>query len=102
MIAVSAKTRANIGRLTDYMSQLFDTEMAFGGGTVVSNARHLEALRNARQSLERVREGLLCGIPSDLLTRDIGDTLFHIGTITGEITTDDVLGSIFSKFCIGK
>jgi tRNA modification GTPase len=68
----------------------------------VTNVRHLEALRQARTSLGRVREGLQTSLPVDLLTQDAREVLYYLGTITGEITTQEILGNIFEKFCIGK
>ena len=70
--------------------------------TLVSNVRHFEALQKASGSLDAVRQGLENGIPSDLVAQDLREALYYLGTITGEITTDEVLGSIFSRFCIGK
>jgi tRNA modification GTPase len=71
-------------------------------GVIVSNARHYEALRRAQTAIERVVEGLNNNLSGDLLSQDIRECLHYLGEITGEITTDEVLGNIFSKFCIGK
>jgi tRNA modification GTPase len=70
--------------------------------TIVSNARHLEALQNALASIKATHHGLDTSLTPDLLTVDIRKALYHLGEITGEITTDEILGNIFSKFCIGK
>lgn len=70
--------------------------------TMVTNLRHYEALCRALQSLKDVQQALASGIPTDLVAQDLRLALHHLGTITGEITTDDVLGTIFSRFCIGK
>ena len=72
------------------------------GDTVVTNLRHYESLYNAQKSLEDVVNGISEGISGDLLAMDIRQALHYLGEITGEITTDDLLGNIFSKFCIGK
>lgn len=69
---------------------------------VISNARHVDALRQTLEALEEVARGLSAGIPSDLLAIDIRRALHFLGSITGEISTDEVLGNIFGKFCIGK
>ena len=69
---------------------------------VISNVRHLNALKKAAAALAEVQQGLEMGITGDLLAIDIRTVLHYIGEITGEITTDEVLGNIFSKFCIGK
>ena len=71
-------------------------------GTLVTNMRHVEALSNARSALERVRDGLHSGLATDLVSQDIREALYHLGSIVGEISTDEILGSIFSRFCIGK
>jgi tRNA modification GTPase len=69
---------------------------------VISNIRHFEALSLAADNLNRVKEGLSSGLPSDLLAQDLRQVTHYLGEITGEITTDEVLGNIFKNFCIGK
>ena len=70
---------------------------------MVSNIRHYQALSEARASLSRVRDGLSSGTPTDLVAQDLHDALEALGSILGQsITPDEVLGNIFSKFCIGK
>ena len=69
---------------------------------LVTNARHHEALRQSADALEAALTALDAGIPSDLIAQDLRTALHHLGTITGTITTDEVLGQIFSRFCIGK
>ena len=71
---------------------------------LVTNARHLEALRASSDALTRVRQGLdiTPALPTDLLTQDLREALYHLGSITGEISTDEILGNIFRNFCIGK
>ena len=76
--------------------------IASASGTLVTNARHAAALREAASSLSAVSDGLDRGLPTDLLAEDLRAALGFLGSITGEITTDEVLGEIFSKFCIGK
>ena len=71
-------------------------------GTVVSSVRHYEALKTARQALENVMRGMDAGLGSELLAVDLHDCLDALGSVTGRITSDEVLGNIFSKFCIGK
>ena len=70
--------------------------------TLVTNLRHLEALKAAHASLSRVLEGLETMLPTDLVSQDIRETIYALGTIVGEISTDEVLGNIFRNFCIGK
>lgn len=69
---------------------------------IVSNIRHYKALLHASEALDRAIASLTNGLPADLISEDVKQVLHHLGTITGEITTDDILGNIFSKFCIGK
>ncbi len=69
---------------------------------VVTNIRHYEALQNALKAIERVSEGLKNGLSGDFIAQDIRECMYFLGEITGEISTDEVLGNIFSKFCIGK
>jgi tRNA modification GTPase len=69
---------------------------------IISNARHFEALKNAEMDLMKVSEGLNTSMSGDFLAMDIRQALYHLGTITGEVSTDDLLGNIFANFCIGK
>ena len=70
--------------------------------TVIANARHYETLTVAADSLQRTIDGLTSGLPSDFVAQDLRETLTHLGTITGSITTPTSLTTIFSRFCIGK
>ena len=72
------------------------------GDAMVSNVRHYNALCSAWEALKLVRAGLDSGTSTELVARDLRDVLYHLGSITGEISTDEVLGNIFKKFCIGK
>lgn len=69
---------------------------------IVTNARHYEALKNVSDSLGRVLDGFRDGIPTVLIATDVRQSIYYLGQITGRITPDDILGEIFSKFCIGK
>ena len=69
---------------------------------MVSSRRHYEALTAAAESLQAALNALHNGLPTDLLSEDIRQVLHHLGTITGEITSADILKNIFSNFCIGK
>lgn len=69
---------------------------------IVTNIRHYEALQNALYAIQRVSEGLANGISGDFLSQDIRECMHYIGEITGQISTDEILGNIFGKFCIGK
>jgi tRNA modification GTPase len=69
---------------------------------IVTNARHYEALTNAAQSIHRAIEGINNNLSGDFIAQDVRETLHHLASITGAITSRDILTSIFSRFCIGK
>lgn len=100
-LCISARSGAGIDRLLDELHRAVDTAALDDGQTIVSNSRHYEALRHARTALDTARTGLAT-LPPDLLSEEIRQVIYHLGTITGEITNDEILGQIFSKFCIGK
>lgn len=77
-------------------------KISIQGDIVVSNARHYEALQNALQAILKIKKGLKDELSGDLLSVDINEALNYLGEISGEITNDELLGNIFSKFCIGK
>ena len=101
-IALSAKTGEGMDSLHEMLLSSADATAAYAGDVIVSNRRHYEALCQARASLSDALSGLQNNIPSDLLSEDIRQVIHHIGTITGAITSDDILHSIFANFCIGK
>ena len=100
VICISAKHKFGLNDL--YNTLKHSQPLAHPDTTLVTNVRHYEALVHANDSLERVQQGLEMNIPTDLVSQDLRQALYHLGSITGEITTDEVLGSIFSRFCIGK
>lgn len=101
-ISFSTTTREGLPELLSRL-HTFATENAnLEKDVIVTNARHYEALIKAKDSLKKVKEGLQQGISSDFVAQDIRETLHYLGTVTGEITTDNLLHSIFSHFCIGK
>lgn len=100
IIVISAKTGKGLENLRSAL--VSRANVASASGTLVTNARHAAALREAAASLSAVSDGLDTGRPSDLLAEDLRAALASLGSITGEITTDEVLGEIFSRFCIGK
>jgi len=102
IIAISAKNKTNIDILRDKLLERVKSGMANSGETIVTNARHFEALTKAAVALTDIRNGLDSGITGDFLAIDIRKTLYHLGEITGQISADDLLHSIFSRFCIGK
>ncbi len=102
VIAISAKNKSNIDNLSDRLLEIVESGKAHSGETIVTNARHYEALTKASTALADIRSGLDIGITGDFLAIDIRRTLYHLGEITGQISADDLLHSIFSRFCIGK
>ena len=102
ILPISAKTGSGIGTLRTLLASTQRDLLADSDTTLVTNQRHVQALIDARTSLLRVREGLASGLPTDLAAQDIREAIYHIGSIVGEISTDEVLGNIFRNFCIGK
>ena len=102
IIAISAKTGTGINTLRSLLAATQRDILADSDTTLVTNQRHVQALTDARTSLLRVRDGLASGLPTDLAAQDIREAIYHIGSIVGEISTDEVLGNIFANFCIGK
>ena len=98
----SAKHKTNIEELTSILKKTYDIHAISESDVIVSNTRHYEALKQAFEALERVEEGLENGITGDFLAMDIRQVLHYIGEITGQVSTDDILGNIFKNFCIGK
>lgn len=101
-IEFSAKHGLNMELLTHEIINASIVKETEGGDVIITNTRHYESLLKAQENLTRVKLGLLDNLSGDFLAMDIRQVIHYIGEITGEITTDEVLGSIFSKFCIGK
>ena len=102
IIPISAKTGSGISDLRSVLAASQRDLLGDSDTTLVTNQRHVQALSDARTSLLRVREGLAFGLPTDLAAQDIREAIYHLGSIVGEISTDEVLGTIFRNFCIGK
>jgi len=102
MIKISAATEENINQLKRALINIIHLDDFKTGDTIVTNMRHIESLTNTQTALDDVLKGIDRQISGDLLAMDIRQALHYLGEITGEITTDDLLGNIFSKFCIGK
>lgn len=100
-IFISAKRKENINLIADSLIKSVE-KFQISNNTIISNARHYEALSKALQSVEDIEEGFIKELPSDLIAIDIRKALHHLGEITGQVTTDEILGNIFGKFCIGK
>ncbi|PWE00033.1 tRNA uridine-5-carboxymethylaminomethyl(34) synthesis GTPase MnmE [Marinilabilia rubra] len=102
VVPLSAKMHIHLDRLTSELLKTMDTGAIDNDEVVVTNARHYEALKNALEGIQRTLEGLQNGISGDFLSQDIREVLHYLGEITGQISTDEVLGNIFKNFCIGK
>jgi len=100
-IYISAKRKENINLISESLVKSVNFEN-ISDKTLVSNIRHYEALSKSLQAIKNIEEGFKNEIPTDLISTDIRDALHHLGEITGEITTNEILDSIFMKFCIGK
>lgn len=103
-LAISARTGEGVDRLRTALRKAVPTEALEGGTTIVSSARHYEALTAAAEALRRALTGLREGLPTDLLSEEIRAVIAAVGSITarGVILPDEVLGTLFSRFCIGK
>lgn len=101
-LGLSAKTGEGVETLKAQLLQLVQTGQLRNNDTIITNARHYDALRQALENIQKVKDGLQTGLSGDLLAIDIREALFHFGQITGEISSDDLLGNIFANFCIGK
>lgn len=102
IIYISAANKIGIEDLKKEIVAQVNLKSFKTGNTMVTNVRHYESLLHTREALDKVIDGVRTGISGDLLAQDIRTALYHLGEITGEITTDDLLDNIFSKFCIGK
>ena len=100
-ILLSAKDKEGLGELKNTLIKSINLEID-KNEVVVSNIRHLEALKKAYDAIERVDNGILAGLATDLLAMDMRDASHFIGEITGDISNDELLGHIFKNFCIGK
>jgi tRNA modification GTPase len=102
VLFVSAKEKLNIEAIKEQLYSYINSGALNQNDVIVTNARHYEALTQANEFLTKVLDGLDINITGDFLAMDIRQSLHYLGLITGDITTDDLLDNIFSKFCIGK
>ncbi|MCF8225001.1 MAG: tRNA uridine-5-carboxymethylaminomethyl(34) synthesis GTPase MnmE [Bacteroidales bacterium] len=99
---ISARNHQNIDQLRETLMNAVNIGHVKHQDVLITNVRHFNALNAASGSLERVLDGLSSALPQDLLAQDIREALHYLGEITGEVTTDEILGNIFRNFCIGK
>ena len=101
-VGIAAKSGEGIHELKNRLLGFVETGALRNNETIVTNSRHYDALLKALSEIQRVQWGLDSGISSDLMAIDLREALYHFGTITGEVTNDELLGNIFANFCIGK
>jgi tRNA modification GTPase len=101
-IFISAKRKENLKIITESLVNSVKEGILLHDETVVTNLRHYEALSKSLESLDKAEEGIKNKISGDLLSIDINDALYHLGSITGEVTSEEILDTIFMNFCIGK
>lgn len=99
VLQISAKQGIGLDSLKQV---LVDSVKVDGDQTLLTNVRHQESMKHILEALSHVRDGLLQNLPADLVVIDIRDALYSLGEITGQVTSDEVLGTIFGRFCIGK
>ena len=102
IVAISAKCNSDVEALRDLIVKTSTLPDVDSDAVIVTNARHYQALTRARDAISRAIDGLENGLSGDLLDQDIRECLHWLGEITGEITTDNILGEIFAHFCVGK
>ena len=100
--AISAKAGKGIDELRSWMEEQVLGNFDLANDTIVSNARHHDALTKTEASLQSAKNGLENDVSSDFVAMDIRQAMYQLGTITGDISSDEILGNIFSRFCIGK
>ena len=101
-IPISAKQGKGIDELRAWMEKEVLGNFDLANETIVSNVRHFDALTKTEASLQSAKNGLEADVSSDFVAMDIRQAMYQLGTITGDISSDEILGNIFSKFCIGK
>jgi tRNA modification GTPase len=101
-IYISAKENIGVEDLKNQLLSFVNTGALRNNETIVTNTRHYDSLLKALDEIQKVKYGLETNLSSDLMAIDIKEALYHFGTITGQVTNDELLGNIFANFCIGK
>ena len=101
-IELSAKQKQGIDELKNKLLSFVNTGALRNNETIITNTRHYDSLLKALDEIQKVKYGIQTNLPSDLMAIDIREALYHFGTITGQVTNDELLGNIFANFCIGK
>ena len=102
LLFISAKEKSGLDELRLKLSEVIAKERLNSNAVIITNIRHYDVLTHVSQSLERVLTGLEDNVPEDLIAIDIRQAIHYLGEITGQITSDEILGNIFKNFCIGK
>jgi len=102
LLMLSAKENIGVEDLKNKLLEFVNTGALRNNETIITNSRHYDALLKALEDIQKVQQGMDANLSGDLLAIDIRQALYHFGEITGEITSDDLLGNIFANFCIGK
>ena len=101
-VSLSAKCKEGIDQLQSLLIEAAHLPAISSSDIIVTNVRHYESLTHALEAIRRVQESLSTGLSGDLISQDLRECIFHLSDIVGEVTTDEVLQSIFTHFCIGK
>lgn len=102
ILMIAAKQNLGVEDLKNQLISFVDTGALRNNETIVTNTRHYDSLLKALEEIQKVQFGLKTNLSSDLMAIDIREALYHFGSITGEVTNDELLGNIFANFCIGK
>ncbi|MBK8884370.1 MAG: tRNA uridine-5-carboxymethylaminomethyl(34) synthesis GTPase MnmE [Bacteroidales bacterium] len=102
LLFISAKANYGLDQVRSALGEVVEKEKLNSDEVIITNIRHYDALLKVTESLARIEEGLGNNIPEDLIAIDLRHAIHYLGEITGEITTDELLGNIFRNFCIGK
>jgi tRNA modification GTPase len=102
LLFISAKNLTGLDKLRSRLGKIHEKDGLYHEDVIIANIRHFEALQNVSDSLGRIAAGLADKLPEDLIAIDLRQAIHYLGEITGEITTDEILGNIFKNFCIGK
>ena len=102
IVYISAKEKKGLEKLKDEILDFTNLNSLSNNNTIITNQRHFDQLNKTINELNMIIDGLSNGLSSELLSINIKQSLFHLGLITGEVSTDDLLANIFGKFCIGK
>lgn len=102
VLPISAKTDSDLSELKNHLSKSQKAKYSNSGTSIVTNIRHLQALQDTSSALQSAKHAILSDLTPDLIAEDLHNALHHLGSITGETAPDEILGLIFSRFCIGK